>query len=208
MNDKPYLIPAAPVIFEEEIKKSQFITYLAHTPTVESAKTFVTDIKKKHPDARHNCWGFVAGRPEDSMKWGFSDDGEPSGTAGKPILAQLSGSGVGEISAVVTRYYGGIRLGTGGLVKAYGGGVQQALKLLQTIEKKITILVKLQLDYGFMPVAQSLFGQFGVQEVEAQYSDEVELTLEIEVRELEAFSQAIINKSGAKAVITPVKGIE
>lgn len=70
------------------------------------------------------------------MKWGFSDDGEPSGTAGKPILAQLSGSGVGEITAVVTRYSGGIKLGTGGLVKAYGGGVQQALKLLQTIEKK------------------------------------------------------------------------
>ncbi|MBA5764190.1 YigZ family protein [Vibrio sp. 404] len=208
MNDKPYLIPASPVIFEEEIKKSQFITYLAHTPTVESAKIFVDQIKKKHADARHNCWGFVAGRPEDSMKWGFSDDGEPSGTAGKPILAQLSGSGVGEISAVVTRYYGGIRLGTGGLVKAYGGGVQQALKLLQTIEKKITTLITLQLDYGFMPVAQSLFGQFGVQEVEAQYSDEVELTLEIEVRELEAFRQAIINKSGAKAVITPVKGIE
>ncbi len=79
-------------------------------------------MKQKHPDARHNCWGFVAGRPDDSMLWGFSDDGEPSGTAGKPILAQLSGCGVGEITAVVTRYYGGIRLGTGGLVKAYGGG--------------------------------------------------------------------------------------
>lgn len=70
------------------------------------------------------------------MMWGFSDDGEPSGTAGKPILAQLSGSGIGELTAVVTRYSGGIKLGTGGLVKAYGGGVQQALKLIQTIEKK------------------------------------------------------------------------
>ncbi|WP_194437340.1 YigZ family protein [Vibrio fluminensis] len=208
MNDKPYLIPEKPVIFEEEIKKSLFITYLAHTPSVASAKSFVDEIKKKHADARHNCWGFVAGRPEDSMQWGFSDDGEPSGTAGKPILAQLSGSGVGEISAVVTRYYGGIRLGTGGLVKAYGGGVQQALKLLQTIEKKITTLITLQLDYGFMPVAQSLFAQFGVQEVEAQYSDEVVLTLEIEVRELEVFTQTIINKSGAKAIVTPINGIK
>ncbi|GAK87223.1 protein co-occurring with transport systems [Vibrio ponticus] len=179
---------------------------MAHTPNVAAAKSFVDEIKKKHADARHNCWAFVAGRPGDSMQWGFSDDGEPSGTAGKPILAQLSGSGVGEISAVVTRYYGGIRLGTGGLVKAYGGGVQQALKLLQTIEKKITTLITLKLDYGFMPVAQSLFAQFGVQEIEAQYSDEVELTLEIEVRELEAFTQTIINKSGAKAIITPLNG--
>ena len=138
MNEQPYLIPSASALFEEEIKKSVFITHLAHTPSIETAKQFVEQVKKEHSSARHNCWGFAAGRPEDSMKWGFSDDGEPSGTAGKPILAQLSGSGVGELTAVVTRYSGGIKLGTGGLVKAYGGGVQQALKLLQTIEKKIT----------------------------------------------------------------------
>ncbi len=206
MNDLPYLIPAQPAQFEEEIKKSVFITYLAHTPSVETAKAFVEQIKTKHSDARHNCWGFVAGRPEDSMKWGFSDDGEPSGTAGKPILAQLSGSGVGEITAVVTRYSGGIKLGTGGLVKAYGGGVQQALKLLQTIEKKITTKLRLELDYGFMPIAQSLMPQFGVVEVDAEYSDQVVLVVEIELREVSAFTQAIINKSGAKAIVTPLDG--
>ncbi|KIF52822.1 MULTISPECIES: YigZ family protein [Vibrio harveyi group] len=206
MNDLPYLIPAQPAQFEEEIKKSVFITYLAHTPSVEAAKAFVEQIKTKHADARHNCWGFVAGRPEDSMKWGFSDDGEPSGTAGKPILAQLSGSGVGEITAVVTRYSGGIKLGTGGLVKAYGGGVQQALKLLQTIEKKITTKLRLELDYGFMPIAQSLMPQFGVVEVDAEYSDQVVLVVEIELREVSAFTQAIINKSGAKAIVTPLDG--
>ncbi|WP_050921638.1 YigZ family protein [Vibrio harveyi] len=206
MNDLPYLIPAQPTQFEEEIKKSVFITYLAHTPSVEAAKAFVEQIKTKHADARHNCWGFVAGRPEDSMKWGFSDDGEPSGTAGKPILAQLSGSGVGEITAVVTRYSGGIKLGTGGLVKAYGGGVQQALKLLQTIEKKITTKLRLELDYEFMPIAQSLMPQFGAVEVDAEYSDQVVLVVEIELREVSAFTQAIINKSGAKAIVTPLDG--
>ncbi|EGQ7844819.1 YigZ family protein [Vibrio alginolyticus] len=206
MNDKPYLIPAEPAQFEEEIKKSVFITYLAHTPSIEAAKAFVDQIKAKHADARHNCWGFVAGRPEDSMKWGFSDDGEPSGTAGKPILAQLSGSGVGEITAVVTRYSGGIKLGTGGLVKAYGGGVQQALKLLQTIEKKITTKLRLTLDYGFMPIVQSIMPQFGAIEVEAEYSDQVVLVVEIELREVSAFTQAIINKSGAKAIVTPLDG--
>ncbi|BBM63371.1 YigZ family protein [Vibrio alfacsensis] len=206
MNDQPYLIPAEPVQFEEEIKKSLFITYLAHTPSVEKAKAFVEQIKSKHSDARHNCWGFVAGRPEDSMKWGFSDDGEPSGTAGKPILAQLSGSGVGEITAVVTRYYGGIRLGTGGLVKAYGGGVQQALKQLQTIEKKITTKLRLELDYGFMPIVQSLMPQFGAVEVDAEYSVQVALVVEIELREVSAFTQTIINKSGAKAIVTPLDG--
>ncbi len=206
MNEQPYLIPAESIQFEEEIKKSTFITYLAHTPSIDAAKAFIEQVKSRHADARHNCWAFVAGRPEDSMKWGFSDDGEPSGTAGKPILAQLSGSGVGELTAVVTRYYGGIRLGTGGLVKAYGGGVQQALKQLQTIEKKITIKIRVELDYGFMPIAQSLMSQFGAVEIDAKYSDSVVLIVEIERRELTAFTQAIINKSAAKAIVTPLKG--
>ncbi|UUM31882.1 YigZ family protein [Vibrio japonicus] len=204
MNDQPYLIPAHPIQFEEEIKKSVFITHLAHTPSIESAKAFVEQIKMKHSDARHNCWAFVAGRAEDSMKWGFSDDGEPSGTAGKPMLAQLSGSGVGEVTAVVTRYSGGIKLGTGGLVKAYGGGVQQALKLLQTIEKKITTHLQVELDYAFMPIVQSLISQFEAQEVSADYSEQVKLVVDIELRKANDFTQAIINKSGAKALVTPL----
>ncbi|MFV0449871.1 MAG: YigZ family protein [Vibrio sp.] len=202
MNVRPYFIPNEPVIFEEEIKKSRFITYLAHTPTIEAAKTFVEQIKQQHADARHHCWGFIAGRPEDSMRWGFSDDGEPSGTAGKPILAQLSGSGVGEITAVVIRYYGGIRLGTGGLVKAYGGGVQQALKLLQTIDKKITTNLHLSLDYGLVPLAQSIIKQFDGTEVDAQYGSNVELDVELEVLHVEDFTQTIINRSGAKIIVT------
>ncbi|TXZ76937.1 YigZ family protein [Vibrio mimicus] len=198
MNLQPYLIPAEPIQFEEEIKKSLFITYLAHTPGIDSAKAFVEEIKRLHADARHNCWAFVAGRPQDSMLWGFSDDGEPSGTAGKPILAQLTGSGVGEITAVVTRYYGGVLLGTGGLVKAYGGGVQQALKRLQTIEKKITTSVHLTLDYAMIPLLHSLMAQFSATEMEAHYNEQVQLVVELEALQCDAFIQAVINKSGAK----------
>ncbi|WP_100753483.1 YigZ family protein [Vibrio salilacus] len=202
MNDQPYLIPAQATQFEEEIKKSVFITYLAHTPSVTAAKAFVQQVKARHSDARHNCWGFVAGRPEDTMRWGFSDDGEPSGTAGKPILAQLAGSGVGEISAVVTRYSGGIKLGTGGLVKAYGGGVQQALKSLQTIEKKITTKLRLELDYGFVPIVKSLLDQFSAHEVGVDYTELVTMVVEIELRQVSDFTQAIVNRSGAKVIVT------
>ncbi|MCE4935651.1 YigZ family protein [Aliivibrio fischeri] len=198
MNDQPYQVPKAMVVFEEEIKKSIFITYLARTSSVDDAKAFVAEIKAKHSDARHNCWGFVAGRPEDSMKWGFSDDGEPSGTAGKPILAQLSGSGIGEITAVVTRYYGGVRLGTGGLVKAYGGGVQQALKLIETEEKRITDTVILHCDYNLVSLVEILLSQFEGIQVDAQYSDKVVMSVELEKRVIEEFKIAIINKSGAK----------
>lgn len=202
MNEQPYLIPKESVEFREEIKKSLFITTLAHTPTIDSAKAFVDSIKKQHPSARHNCWGFVAGRPEDSMKWGFSDDGEPSGTAGKPILAQLSGSGVGEIAAVVTRYYGGIRLGTGGLVKAYGGGVQQALKLVQTNEKKITTNLQLRLDYALMPLVKSLLEQYQVNSLNTDFAQQVEITIELEKRVVSQFTEAVINKSGARVIVT------
>ena len=130
-----YLIPKSAIVFEEEIKKSRFITYLQHTEGLEQAKAFWAEIKAQYPNARHHCWAAVAGKPTDSQQLGFSDDGEPAGTAGKPMLSALQGSQVGEVSAVVVRYYGGILLGTGGLVRAYGNGVQQALKLLETERK-------------------------------------------------------------------------
>lgn len=92
---QPYLIPAAPVTISEEIKKSRFITLLAPTCGVNEAKDFIQQVKQQHPTARHHCWAFVAGTPTDSQQLGFSDDGEPSGTAGKSILAQLMGCGIG-----------------------------------------------------------------------------------------------------------------
>ncbi|TVO32444.1 YigZ family protein [Vibrio algivorus] len=203
MNEQPYLIPTDRVVVEEEIKKSLFITHIAHTPTIESAKAFVDEMKVQHASARHNCWGFVAGRPEDSLLWGFSDDGEPSGTAGKPILAQLSGSGIGEMTAVVTRYSGGIKLGTGGLVKAYGGGVQQALKQVQTIEKKITTQLLLGLDYALMPLVQSIMSQYQVSQLDAKFEQYIDLLVEIDIREADVFTQTLINKTGAKVEIKP-----
>lgn len=125
-------MPSEPAEFEEVIKKSRFISYLYPVNNAAEAKAIIQQVKDQHPQARHHCSAFVAGRPSDSNQLGFSDDGEPSGTAGKPMLAVLQGSGLGHIVAVVVRYSGGIKLGTGGLVKAYGGGVKQALTLLPT----------------------------------------------------------------------------
>ncbi len=154
-----WLIPAAPVTVVEEIKKSRFITLLAHTDGVAAAKAFVESVRADHPDARHHCVAWVAGPPDDSQQLGFSDDGEPAGTAGKPMLAQLMGSGVGEITAVVVRYYGGILLGTGGLVKAYGGGVHQALAQLTTLRKTPLTAYTLQCEYGQLAgVGHLVFG--------------------------------------------------
>ncbi len=199
---EPYLVPATDAGFEEEIKKSRFITYLAHTPSIEAAKAFVQQVKTKHSDARHNCWAFVAGRPSDSMMWGFSDDGEPSGTAGKPILAQLTGCGVGEITAVVTRYSGGIKLGTGGLVKAYGGGVQQALTVLQTKEKIITSELSLSCEYNQVSLVETLLTEYSVVQLHADYGHHVDMVLELDNRQVEAFSAKLKNRSGGRIIPT------
>ncbi|WP_413692050.1 YigZ family protein [Psychromonas sp. KJ10-2] len=97
---------------------------------------FLAEIKAEHKDARHHCWGFIGGSPKDSVNMGCSDDGEPKGTAGKPILAVLQGTNVGEMVAVVVRYSGGIKLGTGGLVRAYSNGLQQLCPEMPTTEKR------------------------------------------------------------------------
>ena len=172
-----YSIPALPLELSEEIKKSRFITFIAHTPTVEVAKVWVNEIKQLHPGARHHCWAFVAGAPQDSQAYGFSDDGEPSGTAGKPMLAQLMGSGLGEIAAVVVRYYGGVLLGTGGLVKAYGGGVGAALKRLETQVRHQQTPSLIQCDYTDMGAVEALLSSHHGQVLDADYG--VRVTLQV-----------------------------
>jgi len=183
-----WLIPASPVSVVDEIKKSRFITLLAHTDGVETAKAFVESVRAEHPDARHHCVAWVAGAPDDSQKLGFSDDGEPAGTAGKPMLAQLMGSGVGEITAVVVRYYGGVLLGTGGLVKAYGGGVHQALAELTTQRKTPLTEYTLQCEYGQLSGVESLLAQFSGKIVDSDYQAVVHLRVALPQAELPTFS--------------------
>lgn len=129
-----YPIPAQRHRVEEEIKRSRFITTLAYTPTVEVARAFINEVGAELSDANHNCWAYIVGPPGTTSQVGMSDDGEPHGTAGRPMLTVLLHSGVGDICCVVTRYFGGTLLGKGGLVKAYSGGIQLALSELPTAE--------------------------------------------------------------------------
>ncbi|HBO22356.1 IMPACT family protein [Providencia sp.] len=176
---KPYLIPAETISVTEEIKKSRFITYLAHTEGIDAAKDYIQSIKAQYPDARHHCWAFVAGRPDDSQQLGFSDDGEPTGTAGKPIMAQLLGSHLGEITCVVVRYFGGIKLGTGGLVRAYGSGVQQALKILPTQTKVPQKIFDLVCDYSLISAVEQLLVQMNGMILHSDYNESVSLQITI-----------------------------
>ncbi len=200
-----WLIPASPVTFVEEIKKSRFITLLAHTNGVEAAKAFVESVRAEHPDARHHCVAWVAGPPDDSQQLGFSDDGEPAGTAGKPMLSQLMGSGIGEITAVVVRYYGGVLLGTGGLVKAYGGGVQQALNQLTTTRKTPLTEYTLLCDYAQLSGIESLLRLSQGMIVQSEYQATVQLRVALPQAELATFSAKLADFSRGSLQLLPIE---
>ncbi|MDF7825188.1 YigZ family protein [Pontiellaceae bacterium B12227] len=134
MSTTRYLVPAALHSVETVEKKSRFIATVYRIKTPDEAKAFVERIRTEHPNARHHCWAYVGGPAGSTHPCGMSDDGEPHGTAGRPMLQVLQNCGIGEIIVVVTRYFGGIKLGTGGLVRAYSGAVQAALETLPTEE--------------------------------------------------------------------------
>jgi uncharacterized YigZ family protein len=144
---KPYKIAANDIVDETIVSRSRFICYISPCTSHEQAKKQLKKCQKNHPQASHHCYAFLTGRPEDSQGYGFSDDGEPSGTAGRPMLSVLQGNDVGELCAIVVRYFGGTKLGTGGLQRAYGGSVRQALSLLRTSTKVPMVEQYLICDY-------------------------------------------------------------
>ena len=152
------------VEFREEIKKSRFITLLHRVKTMPEAREFIVQIKKEYPDATHCCSAVKIGALTHS-----SDDGEPAGTAGRPMLDVLRNSEADEICAVVIRYFGGTLLGKGGLVRAYSGGVANALKEASFLEAKTFTLYELQTGYDLAGKVESWLHQSGVLELQADY---------------------------------------
>lgn len=177
-----YPIPSRPYRVEEVIHKSRFITTVAHAPDPETAHAFVERIREEFPDSTHNCWAFIAGPPGSTARIGMSDDGEPHGTAGRPMLHTLLHSEVGEVVAVCTRYFGGTKLGTGGLSRAYSGGVKLALESLPRQEKVKRILLEIQVEYdavdGLKRLLEEVEGLVEGEEYGAQVTYRVAIPLE------------------------------
>ncbi|MEX2467261.1 MAG: YigZ family protein [Gemmatimonadota bacterium] len=157
-----YPIPARIHRVEETIQRSRFVTTVAHAPDADAAHAFVGRVREELPDATHHCWAFVAGPPGSTTHIGMSDDGEPHGTAGRPMLTTLLHGGVGEIVAVCTRYYGGVKLGTGGLGRAYAGGVKLALEAIPTEERVERVSLSLIVGYAHVDALQRLFEELDV----------------------------------------------
>lgn len=197
---EPYFIPMENLFFQEEIKKSRFMTYLAHVEGKEQALSYVQGIKKLHHTASHHCWAYIGAAPDNDMCMGRSDDGEPKGTAGNPILSALQGSDVGEIIAVVVRYSGGIKLGTGGLVRAYSSGVQQLIKQLLTREKCFYQKYQLHCDYAQMAQIESLLAALSGRIVQADYLQSIRATIEVDQQLCNQFSEKIESLTQGKVI--------
>lgn len=146
----PVSSPEVPHCSETVVRRSRFLAQCTRASSPADARAFVEAIRQRHSDATHNCWAFAAGAPGDTARIGSSDDGEPHGTAGRPMLQLLLHSGIGELCVVVTRWFGGVKLGTGGLVRAYQDAVRENLAGLACVERVPQVTAELSLDYAHL----------------------------------------------------------
>jgi uncharacterized YigZ family protein len=196
-----YPIPARVHRVEETIQRSRFITTFAHAPDAEAAHAFVATIRDEFPDATHNCWAFVAGPPGSTTHIGMSDDGEPHGTAGRPMLTTLLHGGVGEVVAVSSRWFGGVKLGTGGLSRAYAGGVKLGLDSLPTEEKVERVSLVITLAYPDVDAVQRVIAEREVLVEDETYDAQVRYRCAVPVSEVGAFADSIADATRGSATV-------
>lgn len=183
-----------------EIQKSRFIAYTSHVETEAEARDFVTAIKKKHFDARHNCSAWVLGA--DSSQQKSNDDGEPGGTAGNPILEAIKQHGLTNVVVVVTRYFGGIKLGAGGLIRAYSHTASLGLEATPCLEVKPFCLMEAEMDYSLLGTVKNWIRNEELRTGETAYLDKVTVRLLVEPADCEAISTELTNLTAAQCKIT------
>ncbi len=163
----------------------------------EEALAFVEEMRKKYWDARHHCYAFVLGERGGLLR--FSDDGEPQGTAGRPILDVLTGEGIYNAAVVVTRYFGGTLLGTGGLVRAYSRAAQEGLRNSLVAERRRGVRLHIRTDYNGVGKIQYLLGQRGIPILQSSYGADALLEALVPAEEKEAVCTAITDGTGGRA---------
>jgi uncharacterized YigZ family protein len=193
-----YPIPAQRFRTEIEIERSRFIATVQEVTSPEAAQAFVAELKAEFPDANHNCWAYLVGPPGSSDRIGLSDDGEPHGVAGKPMLTTLQHSGLGDTAVVVTRYFGGIKLGKGGMVKAYTAAVQAALDKLPRGQRIDWIYLTIRFDYHLLTPLQRRFTDFEAEELASHYAENVSLELRLPQEQQAAFEKMFTDLSAGQ----------
>ncbi|MBA3947552.1 MAG: YigZ family protein [Herpetosiphonaceae bacterium] len=196
-----YPIPAGLSRADIRVSNSRFIAQATYTPTVELAKAFIAGVREAMPDASHHVYGYVVGYGA-SVTAGMSDDGEPSGTAGRPVLAVVRGSRLGDVCVVVTRYFGGTLLGTGGLVKAYGDAAKAVLAELPRKEKIELSTLSLVVPYAlYEPLTLLIASHSGTVDAEA-FAGDVQLQISLPVDQVAPFRDAVRERSSGKIAVT------
>ena len=187
-------------IDEYIIEKSTFIGYAKPIKTEDEAIEFVNEIKKKHKDATHNVWAYTVGPTMNIQR--YSDDGEPQGTAGIPTLEVIKKEDLRDVVVVVTRYFGGVKLGAGGLVRAYTKGAKIGLDAAKIIEKVMYKEVKIKIDYNQLGKVQNEIMNLGYFIKETAYTDEVEIVVYSKLEEVDGLTTKMIDITSATANIT------
>lgn len=182
------------------IQKSRFLTTVKRVETEEEALDFIQDIKKMHHTATHNCSAYLIGEHDQIQK--ANDDGEPSGTAGFPMLEVLKKQGLKDTAVVVTRYFGGIKLGGGGLIRAYGRATTEGIAATGVVERKLHQLMKVSIDYTLLGKLENEVRQSTYPLEQILYEEDVHLLLYVPIAEIEIFTAWITELTSAKAEIT------
>ncbi|MEJ2504387.1 MAG: YigZ family protein [Gemmatimonadota bacterium] len=198
-----YPVPAGRHRVEESIRRSRFITTVARATGAEAAHAFVQSIRDEFPDATHHCWAYVATAPGSTSDVGMSDDGEPHGTAGRPMLEVLLHSGVGEIVAVATRYYGGVKLGKGGLQRAYAGGVRLALESLPRAERVRRVRVVVAVEYAARDAVFRAAEELDAVMEDEEYGADVRLRVAVPESALGDFRRLVAEVTSGRGRIEP-----
>ena len=181
------------------IKKSRFIATMQPAHTEEEAAEFIAATKKKYWDARHNCSAFVIGSSPEITR--CSDDGEPSGTAGRPMLEVLLGSGIKDAAVVVTRYFGGVLLGTGGLVRAYSQAVSDVIEKAEVLERYDGALIAIDTDYSDIGKVLRIISEQGLAPSDTEYGADVKAEVIVPAEDADSFIKKLTDATNGKASV-------
>jgi uncharacterized YigZ family protein len=192
MSNASYQVPAQAHQVELEVKRSKFLTFVAPARNRKDADDFIRSLRDKHPQANHVCWAYIAGAPNTTVR-SMSDDGEPSGTAGMPMLKVLEYSGYGDIVVAVVRYFGGTKLGTGGLQRAYSDAVSLVLTDLPMKLKVARTRIQLTYDYAHDGSISRLIERYDVEGIKPMYAQQVTLAIAIASSDLHTFKTEVTN---------------
>lgn len=196
-----YTILAAAVESTTEEKNSEFLTFLHPVTSREEAMVWVEHYRQQYPDAAHVCWAYVIGNTRQPLTQAFSDDGEPSGTAGKPMLHVLTEREVGNALAVVVRYFGGVKLGAGGLVRAYSGAVSNAVNCA-TLEQVIpSQQLRIRVDFAREARVRHIITQYQGVILDVDYAAQVSLQISLPANQAADFMRQAINETAGTAVV-------